>query len=113
MEAPAPEERMAVLEMSELPGSESRMDWAFFFGSSAGTPDAERVLVRVEVRAGNARVGRAGRRRAAPNMKSQHWGHWGLWSPVCSSATYQQRFLPNEMPLCDEGGVCEACRDSS
>lgn len=43
METPAVAERMAVLEINELPGSESRMDCAFFLGSSVvGTLDAER-----------------------------------------------------------------------
>ena len=41
MESPAPAERMAVLEMRELPGSESMMDWARFFGSSTETWDVE------------------------------------------------------------------------
>jgi hypothetical protein len=54
-----------------LPGSESRIDCAFFFGSSAGTEDdAERWLVRAVVRAGRERTGIAGRRRVAPTLVS-------------------------------------------
>lgn len=58
---------MAVLEMSESPGRASRMDWAFFLGSSAGTldewrlPEAARVVM-----AGTERIEIEGRRRAAP-----------------------------------------------
>lgn len=54
--------------MREEPGKESRIDAAFFFGSSAvaGTPEADREL-ETDVRAGRVvRRGRAGRRRAAP-----------------------------------------------
>lgn len=62
---------MAVLETSELPGRASRMDWAFFLGSSAGTLDEYRALVALmaeedEVRAGRDRGKMEGRRRAAP-----------------------------------------------
>jgi len=39
METPAPAERIAALEARELPGSESRIDWAFFSGASWGTPE--------------------------------------------------------------------------
>ena len=60
------EERIAVLEINELPGSESRMDAAFFLGSSTGTDEADRELVRDVVSAGRVRRGKAGRRRAAP-----------------------------------------------
>lgn len=42
MERPAVDERMAVFEINELPGRESRIDCAFFLGSSAGTLDADR-----------------------------------------------------------------------
>ena len=47
---------MAVLEISELPGRESRIDCAFFLGSSAGTFDADRVLVMEVVSAGRVRA---------------------------------------------------------
>ena len=63
---------MAVFEINEFPGSESRIDCAFFFGSSAGTPDADRELVRDVVRAGRVRLGRAGRRRVAPRALVSH-----------------------------------------
>ena len=52
IESPAPAERIAVLDARELPGSESRMDCALFLGSSAGTFDADRVVVRELGRAG-------------------------------------------------------------
>lgn len=45
MDSPAPDDRMAVLESSELPGSESRIDLAFLAGSSAGVSEAYRVDV--------------------------------------------------------------------
>lgn len=56
MDRPAPAERMAVFETMEFPGNESIIDWAAFFGSSAGTLDANRVEVREEVRAGRVRI---------------------------------------------------------
>lgn len=56
---------MAVLEISELPGMASMMDWALALGSSVGTLDAGRTVVR-EVRAGRDRGAMEGRRRAAP-----------------------------------------------
>lgn len=72
---------MAVLEIKELPGKESRIDAAFFFGSSAGTEDADRELV-TEVKAGRVRRGRAGRRRAdAPKCKSAI--QWHISDDVC------------------------------
>lgn len=62
---------MAVLEINEFPGRESRIDWAFFFGSSAGRLEADLEEVRA-VRADDAaRTGRAGRRRAAPVIECQ------------------------------------------
>lgn len=62
---------MAVLETSELPGRASMIDWAFFFGSSAGTLDEYRALVALiaeedDARAGSDRGKIEGRRRAAP-----------------------------------------------
>lgn len=60
------DERIAVLEINELPGSESMIDCAFFLGSSTGTFDADRELVRDVVSAGRVRAGRAGRSRDAP-----------------------------------------------
>ncbi len=65
-DAPAPAERMAVLEIKELPGRESRMDWAFLAGSSAGTLEAGRVVMRVVAREGRVRAERAGRSRDVP-----------------------------------------------
>lgn len=70
IERPAPEDKMAVLETSELPGRASRRDWAFLAGSSAGTLDEEalRVVSAVE-RAGRVvRTGRFGRSRTAPTI---------------------------------------------
>ena len=45
IDSPAPDDRIAVLESSELPGNESRIDLAFLAGSSAGTLEANRVDV--------------------------------------------------------------------
>lgn len=58
---------MAVLEISELPGMASMIDWALALGSSVGTFDAGRTVVR-EVRAGRDRGAMEGRRRAAPGV---------------------------------------------
>lgn len=67
MDSPAAEDRMAVLETSELPGRASRTDCAFFLGSSAGTLDDCRWPAAArEVMAGRVRVEMEGRRRAAP-----------------------------------------------
>ena len=55
------------METRELPGRESRIEAAFFFGSSAGTLDAVRELVRVA--STGRRVGTAGRMRAAPRFR--------------------------------------------
>ena len=64
VEIPAPAERMAVLDTSELPGSASMIDCAFFFGSSTEV-DCCRVEVRVS--AGREERGRIdGRSLAAP-----------------------------------------------
>lgn len=57
---------MAVLEMRELPGKESRIDSAFLAGSSVGTLDAFREEVRVVERAGRVRIVMAGLSRVAP-----------------------------------------------
>lgn len=68
IERPAADDRMAVLETSELPGSESMSDWALVLGSWVGTFDEARAVVS-EVRAGRAvRWAKAveGRVRAAP-----------------------------------------------
>lgn len=68
MDAAAPEDRIAVLEIKELPGNESSRDCAFFFGSSTSVEVFEdaREVVR-DVNAGRVvRRGRVGRRRAAP-----------------------------------------------
>lgn len=66
METPVPADSIAVFETSELPGSASMIDCAFFFGSSAGTFEACRIEVNCVVRAGRLRTGVLGRRRAAP-----------------------------------------------
>lgn len=63
---PAPAERMAAFETRLLPGSESKTDWAFFFGSSVGTLEAERIDVTWVEMDGSVRMGRVGRRREAP-----------------------------------------------
>ena len=68
VDRPAPAERIAVLEIKELPGRESRMDWAFLAGSSAGTLEAGRVVVRVVAREGMVRAGKAERNREAPGL---------------------------------------------
>ena len=67
---PAPDERMAVFEMSELPGRASTIDWAFFLGSSAGTVEALRLELRA-VKAGRVRMGSVGRSLAAPASGQQ------------------------------------------
>ena len=64
------EERIAVLEISELPGKESSIDCAFFLGSSAGTSDAERKLGTDVVNAGRVRAASVGRSREAPKSVS-------------------------------------------
>lgn len=66
MLTPAAEERMAVLLMRELPGSESRIDWAFVFGSTGagGVVDWKRTDGVAMARRGRREV--VGRRRAAP-----------------------------------------------
>jgi hypothetical protein len=62
---PAPADKMAVLETRLLPGRESRIDSAFFLGSSEGTLEADRVDVR-EVNTGRVvRDTTTGRERAA------------------------------------------------
>lgn len=43
IDSPAPDDRIAVLESSELPGKASRMDRAFLAGSSSGVLEAYRV----------------------------------------------------------------------
>lgn len=99
MERPAVEERIAVLETRELPGSESRIDCAFFFGSSAGTLDADREL-EIDVRAGRVRVGSAGRRRAAPTLcQSSRSTAIALKISGAVVSPYLRRFLPILMPL--------------
>lgn len=45
IDSPVPDDRIAVLESNELPGNESRIDWAFLAGSSAGALEAYRVVV--------------------------------------------------------------------
>lgn len=61
---------MAVLEMIELPGSESTIDWALTLGSVAGTFEFERDVVKDEVTAGRAARGLiVGRMRVAPERR--------------------------------------------
>lgn len=66
MDAPAAEDRIAVLEIRELPGRLSRMDCALDFGSGvlAGV-DWKRTAVRAGV-SWRVRSAVVGRRRAAP-----------------------------------------------
>lgn len=63
---PVPAERMAVLETSEFPGSESTMDCAFLLGSSDGTFEARRAGVRVRDVVGRVRGMIEGRSERAP-----------------------------------------------
>lgn len=66
MDTAAVDDRIAVLETSELPGNASRRDCAFVFGSSTEVLDAGRDVLR-EVKAGRVvRRGTVGRRRVAP-----------------------------------------------
>lgn len=59
---------MALLEMSELPGRASMIDWALALGSVVvGTLDAGRATVK-DVIAGTDRGTIDGRRRAAPTI---------------------------------------------
>lgn len=51
-ERPAPADSIAVLDIKLLPGRESSIDWARFFGSSAGKLDACLSEVREVNRAG-------------------------------------------------------------
>lgn len=70
--AAAPDDRMAVLP-TKLSGKASSRDWAFFLGSSAGTLDDDREVVR-DVKAGRVvRRGTDGRRRAAPIFSVSLW----------------------------------------
>lgn len=98
IESPAPAERIAVLEISELPGSESMIDCAFFLGSSVGTLDANRAEARLVVRAGRFRAGIAGRRREAPVKMSATVNGF-----TCSNThvitTYQWHSLPVGKPF--------------
>lgn len=66
IEAPAPAERIAVLEISDEPGKASINACAFFAGSSAGTLEACRVDVRVVAKGGRTWEWMAGRSLAAP-----------------------------------------------
>ena len=94
------EERIAVFDTKELPGSESRIDWAFFLGSSAGTLDADRELVRDVVSAGKVREGSAGRTRAAPEFVSATFlSPEAIRRSMKLSNTYLRRFLLSGMPL--------------
>ena len=66
-DSPAPAERIAVLDTRLLPGRDSIMDWAFFFGSSAGTFEAYRCGLE---NVGRTRVEKVGRRRRLPVRSS-------------------------------------------
>lgn len=66
METPVPAERMAVLETSEFPGSESTIDCAFLLGSSEGTFEARRAGLMAMEAVGRVRGMREGRRERAP-----------------------------------------------
>lgn len=68
---PVPAERMAVLEMRELPGSESTIDCAFLLGSSEGTFDAKRAGLRAIEVAGRVRGRTEGRNWRAPGALGQ------------------------------------------
>lgn len=81
---------MAVLETSELPGRASRMDWAFFLGSSAGTLEELRAAVR-EVMAGRVRGEMVGRRRAAPVVLCQPPHQLGQWHLACNYSPIADR----------------------
>lgn len=71
IEIPVPAERMAVLEMRELPGSESMIDCALLLGSSEGTFEANRAWLRVIEEVGSARAMVEGRSGRAPVALSQ------------------------------------------
>lgn len=96
-ERPAAAERVAVLETRLLPGTESRIDWAFCLGSCVGTFEFARTAVRLPATGMRLRVGRAGLSRAAPtgvsgrNRGSERGGIYQL-------ETYQGRSEPNEKP---------------
>lgn len=62
---------MAVLETSELPGSESTIDCARLLGSSEGTFEANRAKVKETDAAGRVRGIIAGRSRPAPGIPGQ------------------------------------------
>lgn len=70
-ETPAPAESMAVLETSELPGSESTIDCARLLGSSERTFEAKRGEVKETDVAGRVRGIIEGRSRPAPILSSQ------------------------------------------
>lgn len=65
-DSPAPDDNIAVFDIKELPGNESRIDLAFLVGSSAGTFEACRVEVRVAGKSAGTRRGMVGRSRTVP-----------------------------------------------
>jgi hypothetical protein len=67
---PAPAERIAVFDIRLLPGRESRIDCASFFGS-CGTLDAGRTEHDAIDTAGAVREIVVGRRRAIPGFGQQ------------------------------------------
>ena len=76
MDSPAPDERIAVFEMSELPGRASMIDWAFFLGSSVGSLEAWRDDM-VGVRAGSVLIETEGRSLAVPEYFKPDW-YYGM-----------------------------------
>ena len=70
IETPVPAERMAVLETSEFPGSESTIDCALLLGSSDGTFDAQRIELKVIDGAGMVRGSLEGRNGRAPAARA-------------------------------------------
>lgn len=79
---------MAVFEINELPGRESRIDCAFFLGSSTGTFEDDREVVRDVVRAGRVREERTGRRRAAPAASVSYGSKVQLLEYIASQFNY-------------------------
>lgn len=84
---------MAVFEINELPGKESRIDCAFFLGSSTGTFEDDREVVRDVVRAGRVREDRTGRRRAAPGALVSHRSKAQLLGYIA----YQSNYIPTAL----------------
>ena len=110
IDTPVPADRMAVLEISELPGKASIIDWAFFLGSSAGTLEAFRAEMICVVRAGRFRIGNVGRRRAVPAINQYGLTtvrrDWEFDLPIAVLASLEAMFvvlLPIEKLKLDVG----------